>query len=78
MDKIKSDREKESVTIAELLESSQTNVTEAALENFQTSVPSVTNNPLVMEAIEIMSDWLTLPVPARTNIRFNASVSVKR
>ena len=77
MEKIKSDRAKKTITLSELLESSQTNANEAVMENFQAAVPSITNNTLVTEAIEIMTDWLSLPAPVRTNIRFNASITVK-
>lgn len=60
--KIRADRERETVTIASLLEAANTNTAKAELDDPDMepapSRPALTNDIVVMEAVEIMADWV--------------------
>lgn len=60
--KIRADREKATVTIASLLEAANTNTAKAELDDPDDAPaptrPALTNDIVVMEAVEIMADWV--------------------
>ena len=74
IDKIKKDREKSALSIADLFQNSQTNNLDDVIDNAQLTRPAITNNMLVMEAVQIMTDWL-LPQPATTNVALNTGIT---
>ncbi len=60
--KVRAEREKESITIAALLENATTNSAKSDLDEPDEpppARPALTNDIVVMEAVEIMADWVT-------------------